>query len=86
LKKITLPEKELLTPGEVADYFSVSSKTVYSWCGMGMLLCTKLNGTLRIFRTSVIAMRDDNTQNGDCETPQKVTIPVKKRRVLSGGF
>lgn len=49
-----LPEKTLLTPDEVAAFFSVAKSTVYKWCEEGELKSTNV-GVLRIYRVSVIA-------------------------------
>lgn len=58
-----LPEKTLLRPDEVAEFFSVDIKTVYNWNDNGILKGIKINGTLRIFRQSIINMigNSDNT-------------------------
>ena len=56
----TLPEKELLRPDEVAQYYSVSRSTVYSWISDGRLLAIKVAGkTLRIPRKSLKRIEDD---------------------------
>ena len=49
-----LPNKELLTPSEVAEYYSVSTSTVYHWVDCGKLLAVKIGGKLlRIPREAV---------------------------------
>lgn len=54
----TLPEKELLRPDEVAEYFRVSTRTVYGWISTGKegeaLQAVKIGGTVRIPRQAVI--------------------------------
>jgi excisionase family DNA binding protein len=54
-----LPRKSLLRPQEVADFLNVSLRTVYRWYEMGMLEGTRLKGSMRIFRESVIKLVGD---------------------------
>lgn len=74
-----LPEKTLLRPDEVAEFFSVSVKTIYAWCDNGSLRTVKINGTIRIYRTSIVRIVEctDNT----VEYQQKGS-----RRILSNGI
>lgn len=52
-----LPNKSLLRPDEVAEFFSVSRRTVYLWVEMGKLEGVKpVSGILRIFRESVVKL------------------------------
>ena len=53
----TLPNKELLRVGEVAEYFDVSTRTIYLWIDNGHLSAEKLAGTLRITRKSIMNFR-----------------------------
>lgn len=46
----TLPEKELLRPEEVADFWSVSVKTIYRWIDLGIIPAEKKGGTVRVRR------------------------------------
>lgn len=49
-----LPDKELLRPDEVAEYFSVSVQTVNRWCDEGKLEETRTpGGHRRILRESL---------------------------------
>jgi excisionase family DNA binding protein len=50
-----LPEKNLLRPAEVAEYFSVTKRTVYLWIAEKKL-DTELTpgGSLRIKRESIL--------------------------------
>lgn len=50
-----LPNKALLRVDEVAAYFRVSRRTVYSWIDKGDLVAERLrsNGSFRIRRESV---------------------------------
>jgi excisionase family DNA binding protein len=51
---MTLPDKELLRPDEVAEYFSVSVQTVINWCERGKLKEVRTpGGHRRILRESV---------------------------------
>jgi excisionase family DNA binding protein len=51
---IKLPEKELFRPDEVADIFSVSKSTVYTWLDNGTLTGVKIAGsTVRVDRESI---------------------------------
>lgn len=47
----TLPEKELLRPDEIADFWRVDVKTVYRWIDLGIIPAEKKGGTIRVRRT-----------------------------------
>lgn len=54
----TLPNKELLRPDEVAEYFSVSAKTIYRWIDEGKIAAVKIAGSLtRIERKAVLKLK-----------------------------
>ena len=53
-----LPYKTLLRPDEVAQFLSVSSKTVYRWFRSGLIEGTKVNRSLRVYRDSVLKLVD----------------------------
>lgn len=53
---LDLPQKPLLRPDEVAQFLSVSVKTVYRWHHSGILAGTKINRSLRIPRECVLAL------------------------------
>lgn len=54
----TLPNKELLRPDEVAEYFSVSRSTVYFWIETGRLEAIKIGDKLiRISREALQGMK-----------------------------
>lgn len=55
----TLPNKALLRPDEVADYFSVNVRTVYLWIEEGVIQnAVKITKkTIRIPREEVIRMQ-----------------------------
>jgi excisionase family DNA binding protein len=59
----TLPNKDLLRPDEVATYYSVSVRTIYTWIELGKLEAVKVAGKiLRIKREEAI-----NIQRSKCE-------------------
>jgi len=43
-----LPARSLLTPAEVAEFFRVSPKTIYSWIDIGYLGARRFHGSVRI--------------------------------------
>ena len=49
-----MPNRKFLRPAEVADFLSVSPKTVYRWCDMGLIESIKLNRSVRVLRDSVV--------------------------------
>ena len=49
-----LPDKELLRPDEVANYFSVTRKTVYLWIKKKHLEAYKIDKAIRITRKSIL--------------------------------
>ena len=51
---MALPDKELLRVDEVADYFSVTHKTVYLWVKKRHLTAFKISRVIRITRDSVL--------------------------------
>jgi excisionase family DNA binding protein len=55
-----LPQKSLLRPDEVAEFLSVSLKTIYRWHEMGVIEGTKLKKVLRIYRESVVKFVAEN--------------------------
>ena len=55
-----LPFKTLLRPDEVAQFLSVSLKTVYRWYRAGVLDGTKVNRSLRIYRESVLRLLEED--------------------------
>jgi len=52
-----LPEKDLFRIDEVAEYFSVTERTVRSWINDGRLNAEKIIGTIRITRESILKIR-----------------------------
>ena len=65
----SLPEKDLLRVDEVADYFSVTTRTVYLWIENGHLQ-TELTpgGQWRITRASLdkCRFREKDDKKGEC--------------------
>jgi excisionase family DNA binding protein len=57
----TLPNKDLLTPREAAEYFRVKPKTIYLWVEMRKLDGKKINGVLRIPRIAVLKKMEEST-------------------------
>ena len=56
-----LPEKSLLTPGDVASFLSISLKTVYRWHRSGTIRGIKVKGSLRIYRDSILNLVDESS-------------------------
>jgi excisionase family DNA binding protein len=55
---MALPEKEWLRVEEVAQYYSVSNRTIYLWLAHGHLVAERLPGrSIRITRKSVQTCR-----------------------------
>ena len=51
-----LPNKELLRPDEVAEYFQVTRKTIYHWVNINILPAVKIRTRLRFRREDVKSM------------------------------
>ena len=52
-----MDESEMMTPGEVAEAFNVSAKTVGKWAAAGKLtVCRTLGGHRRFVRAEVEAL------------------------------
>lgn len=49
-----IPSRKLLRPAEVAEIFSVTKRTIYTWYEMGKISGINVGGTIRIYRQSVI--------------------------------
>jgi excisionase family DNA binding protein len=50
-----LPDKQLLRPNEVADYFSVTERTVRAWIKKKQVVSIKKGGTIRVLKESIIS-------------------------------
>jgi len=53
VQALNLPEKSLLRPDEVADFFKLSPKTIYGWIDQGKLEAFKVGGSVRITPAAV---------------------------------
>ena len=51
-----LPNRPLLRPDEVAVFFNVTARTIHNWYAEGRLGGCSPNGSIRIYRLSVIAL------------------------------
>jgi len=60
-----LPQKDLLRPDEVAEYFDVHVRTIHNWAEDGKIHSIKIGGVLRIKRKSVIKLLENSTENDD---------------------
>jgi hypothetical protein len=60
-----LPRKNLLLVAEVARFFGVSEVTVRRWHREGLIKGTRLNGSLRIDRKSLVGLIDPNEREQD---------------------
>jgi excisionase family DNA binding protein len=48
-----LPNREWLTPEEVAAFFHVSRSTAYAWCEAAVMASARVGGARRIRRSSI---------------------------------
>lgn len=55
-----LPDKSNFRPDEVAYYFDVVRSTIYNWIDNGILDASKIKGTIRISRESILSCRFKN--------------------------
>jgi PTS system nitrogen regulatory IIA component len=82
----TLPEKDILTAEEVADYLRISERTVYQWAQKGEMPAGKLGATWRFKRSEVVKWIDDRLGAGMSRTPtseMRLTDVLRQDRVLS---
>lgn len=64
---ITPGYPEMMTPGEVASYLRVNSKTVTRYAGRGLLRSVKtLGGHRRYYKDEVVALGE---RQASCRTP-----------------
>ena len=66
----TLPEKDLFRVDEVAEYFSVTERTVRLWIERGNLIAEKIVGTIRIPRESILNCRVKLKRNSLTKKPE----------------
>lgn len=69
-----MPEHDILTIEEVADYLRVSERTVYDWANKGTIPCGKLGTTWRFKRAEVEKWVDDRL-SGNRPGPRSTTTP-----------
>lgn len=86
----SLPKRQLLTIDEVAEFFSVQKRTIYNWYDEETLTGTKIKGSLRIYKQSVITLIQNGNGKKDGETIEEVEIKIqeagkKGRRIISKG-
>jgi PTS system nitrogen regulatory IIA component len=75
-----LPQKEILTAAEVADYLRVSERTVYQWAQQGQIPAGKLGNNWRFKREHIIRWMDEQM---DGALPEPATTSVSLSTVLS---
>ena len=88
----SIPARHLLRVDEVAEFFQITKRTVYNWYENDKLKGMNLNGVLRIYRHSVIAVIISHTgKKAGIETEAEVEQKIKqtspaKRPVRTGGW
>lgn len=63
-----LPNKVYFRPDEVANYFSVSLRTIYYWCDMGIIESIKISGSVRIHRGKIKEFEQNSNRFGTLST------------------
>ena len=85
----SIPNRQLLRIDEIADFFQITKMTVYNWYETDKLKGVKINGTLRIYRQSVVdAISEGNGKKASHETTAEIEVKIKTaktRRILSKG-
>lgn len=76
---LELPKKELLRVDEVAEYFSVTERTIRLWLEHGHLAAEKIVGTVRVTRDSVLKCRFAN-KTDQAEPEMTQVQPEEKRK------
>ena len=71
-----MPEHDILTIEEVAEYLRVSERTIYDWANKGKLPCGKLGTTWR-FKRSEIERWVDNRLSHKTEAPSPHGVAVR---------
>jgi excisionase family DNA binding protein len=60
MEALTLPRKAFFRPAEVAEYLSVSVRTIQRWCKSGKLLAVRLpSGDYRLPRSAIVKLLDE---------------------------
>ena len=65
-----MPDHDILTIEEVAEYLRVSERTIYDWANKGKLPCGKLGTTWR-FKRSEIERWVDNRLSHKTDAPSQ---------------
>ena len=87
----SIPNRQLLRVEEVADFLVINRATIYRWYEEDKLQGAKLNGVLRIYRQSLVALiQNGNGKKAGHETIEEVEkkikeAPAKTRRIISKG-
>ena len=77
-----LPNRSMLLMDEVADFFQITKRTVYTWYDQDILKGTKIHGTLRIYRQSVVdAVCKGNGKKAGDETAVEVEVKIKQASI-----
>ena len=63
----TLPVKDLFRIDEVAEYFSVTERTIRLWIDHGHLVSEKVVGSIRVSRKSILECRFRNPDSVDIQ-------------------
>ena len=58
-----LPDKELLRPQEVGEFWGVSRSTIYRWIDEGIIPARKLGKTIRVLNSD--ALKGKKTTDAD---------------------
>jgi len=67
-----LPDKTWVTVGEVADYWRLSTDTVYRMIDDGELVAVRIRGSLRVRREQIIDHETKNIINPAGPFPQRM--------------
>lgn len=59
-----MTQPTMLSVRQVAEYFRVTTKTVYGWAQHGVLPFVKIGGVLRIDRADIARYLRDNRHGG----------------------
>ena len=64
-----MPDHEILTIEEIAQYLRISERTVYDWANKGAIPCGKLGTTWRFKRSEVEKWVDEKLSGNVAQTP-----------------
>jgi len=75
----SIPNRALLRVDEVSEILQIKQRTVYSWYEADKLKGTNLNGTIRIYRYSVVEIIiNGNGKKTNEETIEEVKTKIAK--------